>query len=214
VASTAGARRREIHTRERILDEAEDLIERHGYDGLRLRDIADPIGIQVPSIYAHYEGRGAVVAGVVKRFLDSLNDQFAYDGRTDPTSALLDGIRGLARDWADHPAYVRLCLRGLEYTPGLPEAQRQLEVDVLENLLKGPIGGMIQRLHAILERGHELGEFRKIDVIRVYRHILVAMLGIFTVPTQRLLSRAAPRAELELAIREVEELVLRLLRSD
>jgi TetR/AcrR family tetracycline transcriptional repressor len=56
-------RRRGIVTSERILDQAEVLIERLGYDGLRLRDIADPIGVQVPSIYAHYEARDAVVAG-------------------------------------------------------------------------------------------------------------------------------------------------------
>ena len=203
-----------IPTPQRILDEAERLIGIHGYDGMRLRDIAEPIGIRIPSIYAHYQGREAVIAGVVVRYLGSLNDQFHYDGESDPTAALVDGIRRLMREWAKHPAYVRLCLRDLEFPPGLPEANWQLVGEAFENQDVNPIGGMMQRLKRILENGTKLGEFRQLDVIAVYRHTLVAMLGVFTIPSQRLLRGDAPRAALEVAIREVEDIILRLLRPD
>jgi hypothetical protein len=152
--------------------------------------------------------------GVVRRYLGRLNDQFDYDGESNPTAALVDGIRKLARTWAEHPAYVRLCLRDLEYAPGLPEAQWHLEGDALENLLNGPIAEMIKRLMTILEKGEELGEFRRLDVIRVYQQTLAATLGIFTIPSQKLLQRGGSRAQLEVAIREVEDTILRLLRPD
>jgi hypothetical protein len=56
------------------------------------------------------------------------------------------------------------------------------------------------------------GQFREIDVITVYRQILGAVLVIFTIQSQRLLTRDASRAELEVAIREVEDLILRFVQ--
>ena len=199
-------------TREEILDVAEELISRDGFENLMLKEIAERLGIRSPSIFAHYAGREAVVSAVVLRYLRSLNDQFLADGQTDPTGALVDGIRHLIRQWATHPAYVRLCLRDLEYPCGLPEAHWKVEGNALENALVGPIGAMISRLKAILDRGCELGEFREIDVITVYRQILGAVLVTFTVPSQRLLGPDASRAELEVAVREVEDLILRFVQ--
>ena len=199
-------------TREEILDVAEELISRDGFENLMLKEIAERLGIRSPSIFAHYAGREAVVSAVVLRYLRSLNDQFLADGQTDPTGALVDGIRHLIRQWAIHPAYARLCLRDLEYPCGLPEAHWKVEGNALENALVGPIGAMISRLKAILDRGCELGEFREIDVITVYRQILGAVLVTFTVPSQRLLGPDASRAELEVAVREVEDLILRFVQ--
>jgi len=199
-------------TREKILDVAEDLIARDGFENLKLKEMAERLGIRSPSIFAHYAGRDAVVSAVVLRYLHSLDDQFLADGRDDPTGGLMDGIRHLVRQWATHPAYVRLCLRDLEYPHGMPEAHWKLEGSALENALSGPIGAMIARLKAILDRGYELGEFREMDVITVYRQILGAVLVIFTIPSQKLLSADTSRAELEVAIREVEDLILRFVQ--
>ena len=42
-----------VPTSERILDEVERLIAAKGVYGFRLRDVAEPLGVQVPAIYKH-----------------------------------------------------------------------------------------------------------------------------------------------------------------
>ncbi len=66
--------------------------------------------------------------------------------------------------------------------------------------------------YTILDRDYELGQFQQIDVITVYRQILGAVLVFFTIPSQRLLAKDASRAELEVVIREVEDLILRFVQ--
>jgi hypothetical protein len=66
--------------------------------------------------------------------------------------------------------------------------------------------------YTILDRDYELGQFQQIDVITVYRQILGAVLVFFTIPSQRLLTKDASQAELEVVIREVEDLILRFVQ--
>ncbi len=59
-------------TRERILEVAEELISLHGMEGLRLKDVAERVGIRPPSIFAHFEGRDAIGDAVAQRVLEQL----------------------------------------------------------------------------------------------------------------------------------------------
>ena len=140
----------DVSTRERILDEAERLIGIHGYDSLRLRDIAEPIGIRVPSIYGHFDGRDAVLAAVAQRYIESLREQFPYDGESDPTKALVDGVRQLVRHLAAHPAYTRLKLRDLESPDGMPDINWAAGGTPAECLRKGTLAAMFQRVETLL----------------------------------------------------------------
>jgi len=197
-----------------ILDEAERLIGKNGYDALRLKDIADAIGIRVPSIYGHYSGRDSVIAGVAIRYIDALADLFPYDGETNPTQALVAGVRGCVRHWIEHPAYTRLRLRDLEAPGGMPELDWVAGGSAAENSQEGPVVPVFAGLTAILQDGHERGEFRKIEVIRFWRDLSGATLMALTYPDQRVLDGTASQEEVEKLVLEIEDLALRLVRPD
>jgi AcrR family transcriptional regulator len=205
---------RDVSTRERILDEAERLIGLHGYDSLRLRDIAEPIGIQVPSIYGHFDGRDAVLAAVAQRYIEGLREQFPYDGESDPTKALVDGVRQMVRHLASHPAYTRLKLRDLESPGGMPDINWAAGGDPVENQRSGPLAAMFQRVERLLTRGHERGEFRKVEFVQFWTVLMGSALMRLTWPSQDVLQGRASSAALERIVRDIEDLSLRFVRPD
>ena len=56
-------------TAARILDVAEDLFARQGYDGCSLRQIAEGTGIQEPGLYNHFGSKRALYEAVLERAL-------------------------------------------------------------------------------------------------------------------------------------------------
>jgi AcrR family transcriptional regulator len=56
-------------TAERVLDAAEPLFAEHGYAGTSLRDIADAVGIRIPSLYNHFDSKERLYAAVLDRGL-------------------------------------------------------------------------------------------------------------------------------------------------
>lgn len=205
---------RDVSTKERILDEAERLIGLHGLDDLRLRDIAEPIGIQIPSIYGHFDGRDGVRYGVAERYVTGLAEQFAYDGESDPTEALMSGVDRFVRYLAEHPAYTRLKLRDLETPRGLPDLSMLTGGDMAENLRSGLLRPLYARVSAILERGSELGDFRKVELIPFWRGLMGATLVSLTWPTQDALHDDSTASVLGRIVAEIQDLALRLVRAD
>ena len=59
---------REQNTQQRILVEAQDLIQRFGYFGLSLQDLADRIEIRKPSLYAHYDSKESLGVSLLKDY--------------------------------------------------------------------------------------------------------------------------------------------------
>ena len=59
---------RELSTPQRILIEAQDLIQRFGFFGLSLQDLADRIHIRKPSLYAHYDSKENLGVSVVLEY--------------------------------------------------------------------------------------------------------------------------------------------------
>ncbi|MDG2049571.1 MAG: TetR/AcrR family transcriptional regulator [Myxococcota bacterium] len=56
-------------TPDRILDAAEVCFARRGFDGTTLRDIAERVGIRIPSLYNHFDGKQSIYAAVLARGL-------------------------------------------------------------------------------------------------------------------------------------------------
>jgi AcrR family transcriptional regulator len=57
-------------TRERIIEVAASLIDSHGESSVRIRDLADSVGITQPSLYHHFKNREAVLeAAHLHRFV-------------------------------------------------------------------------------------------------------------------------------------------------
>jgi AcrR family transcriptional regulator len=87
------------NTRERILEAALDAFARHGFAATSLRQITGPLGITASAIYAHFDGKQAILDALleeggpltVMRALDSLElDASAEPART--IEALVDRV--------------------------------------------------------------------------------------------------------------------------
>lgn len=59
-------------TAQRLMDVAENLFARQGYEGTTLRQIADGAGLQEPGIYNHFGGKQALYEAVLHRALNPL----------------------------------------------------------------------------------------------------------------------------------------------
>ena len=77
-----------VPTRDRILDEVEQLIAIKGVYGFKLRDVADRLDLKVPAIYKHYQSRDDVLVEVSRRFVSLLGAQFESSGTRRPVAAL------------------------------------------------------------------------------------------------------------------------------
>ena len=54
-------------TAERILDVAEEVFAEKGFEGATLRDVADRVGIRIPSLYNHFASKDRLYAAVLER---------------------------------------------------------------------------------------------------------------------------------------------------
>lgn len=59
---------------ERVLDAAQTLVQRYGYNGFSYDDIAQVIGIKKPSIHHHFATKAELVATVAQRFSQRFMD--------------------------------------------------------------------------------------------------------------------------------------------
>ena len=158
-------------TRERILDVAQEIISRHGMEGLRLKDVAQRVGIQPPSIFAHFEGREAIGDAVAHRVLDQIATVLERSLRgKDLEAQLRAGVREIAGHLYDHPGHTRLILRDLARTRSGPELE-------LTSPAMDRIGATVDGL---LEKGRQAGRFRELPpgaFMPVVEGALVATIG-------------------------------------
>lgn len=110
-SSETASRRRRPDTAERILDAAEDFFGRKGYAGTTLRDVADQVGIRIPSLYNHFPNKAALYAAVLERGIS-------------PVLALLSpsmpGHPDEAVETMDPKMTVRAVMQWLALRPSLP----------------------------------------------------------------------------------------------
>lgn len=55
-------------TRTRILDVAQDLIQRRGINGMSFQDVADAVGIRKPSLYHHFKNKDTLIEALLERY--------------------------------------------------------------------------------------------------------------------------------------------------
>ena len=82
-------------TRERILETASELLAERGYAGMTVREIAARVGISNPSLYHHFESKGALLAALVAEPLEvverSLDEAMQLDG-VDRARCIIGGM--------------------------------------------------------------------------------------------------------------------------
>lgn len=183
--------------RQRILDEAERLIAVKGVYGFTLRDIAEPLGVQVPAIYKHYKSRDDVLIGVSRRFIDLLATQFELRPDLPPPAALRGALDAFVEFMVGHPAYARLALVDLA-TPGggMEYVKVAAGGSFRENFVGGPLAPMHVRLRKLLDAGVRSGDFRRVTPSDVYLLVKSSLLMRLVFPDDELLLNAPTRSQL------------------
>lgn len=198
-------------TRGLLLQEAERQIALKGLDALTLKDLADPLGIRVPSIYAHFTSREDLLAAVAARYVNALAEFFPDDGVRDPTTVLMEGVRGLVVYFASNPAHVRLKLRDLETPGGRPEFALGMQGDTGSSAESGPLRPLFERMDGLLKRGVAAGCFRPIDPVNFYRTVLGVTLLSLTCPTSDIFTSARDPQEISRILPFAEDVVRRFV---
>jgi AcrR family transcriptional regulator len=159
-------------TRDRIVDVAEEIISRHGMDGLRLKDVAERVGIQPPSVFTHFDGREAIGDAVAHRVLDQLAGviESAIDAGGDEEERLRRAARAVAGHLFERPGHTRMMLRDLARSRPGPELQ----------LMSPAWNRIAQRVEALLAAGERSGAFRHVPAgafLPVLEGAIVASVG-------------------------------------
>ena len=98
-------------TPDRILDAAEVCFARRGFDGTTLRDIAERVGIRIPSLYNHFDGKQSIYAAVLARGLTPILEMLARAVQEGDQEAPPDPLRFVTEvmeTLAAHPDLPRL----------------------------------------------------------------------------------------------------------
>ena len=64
-------------TKTKILDTAQDLIQRRGMNAMSFQDISTQIGIRKPSIHHHFATKGALVTALLERYIQDFDETVA-----------------------------------------------------------------------------------------------------------------------------------------
>lgn len=94
-----------MNRREEIVDVAERLLERNGPNGVTMRQVAEQLGIQAPSLYKHVSGKADIEVALQQRALQRLTAalQPAED---------LQALAAAYRRWAlEHPRLYEFAAR-------------------------------------------------------------------------------------------------------
>lgn len=97
--------------KQEILDVAQDMIQKRGFNGFSYADIAQVISIRKASIHHHFSSKAALGAAVIKRYREVFNDLLAHINAEDIN--WLDKIRKYSGLYADVLAQNKLCLCGM-----------------------------------------------------------------------------------------------------
>lgn len=107
-------------TANRILDAAEALFARNGYEATSLRDIAAEAGIQQPGLYKHFASKEDLYRQVYERALRPMTDLMdqLLTGPDDGFDELANRMTDLL---ADHPTIARLLVRAVVSSDTQPD---------------------------------------------------------------------------------------------
>lgn len=172
--SIATPRRR--NTKERIIDEAEKLASIHGIEHLKLQDVADKIGIKLPSVYAHFSGREDILAAMASRINRAFTQMFLAKAGETPTDTLRRGAIELTDFMGNNPAYFRLMLRDLSVPLGYDPINRRFTMNH-GNSIPAELREMQERIRRLLEQGLQSGAIKHIDA----QNLLSSLLGTLLV---------------------------------
>jgi AcrR family transcriptional regulator len=205
---------RSIPTRERILSEVQQLIASKGVYGFTLRDVAAPLGVQVPAIYKHYADRDDVLIEVSRLFIQTLAQEFRIPagGLERPARTLRRALDAFVDFHIANPGYVRLSLVDFATPGGGMEYVKRAAGGPFEvSVRSGPLTPMYERVREIIEAGHRAGSFRQVRALDFYRLIKASLLFHLVFPDDMLLKGNASPAQIRAVKRDLWDVAVRYL---
>lgn len=108
MASVQRRAREKAQTREKILAAARDLVLRHGFDAVSLRQIARSIEYTAPAIYTHFKDKHEMLAALCEQDFALLRGAMRHADRIDdPVERLRQIGRAYVRFGFEHPHHYR-----------------------------------------------------------------------------------------------------------
>jgi AcrR family transcriptional regulator len=160
---------RDVPSREKILEIAESLFARRGYQGVGLREVARLAGLSKSALFHHFPSKLELYEAVLTRILIRIDERLSEPGISSvgqgPMQRLLQRIEVLIDTLAASPTRAPLLLRSL-FEPELAETPNSEGNERLQKII-----GDFERL---MTEGIEAGEIRSIPV----PHALQGLIGM------------------------------------
>ncbi|HEY2225555.1 TetR/AcrR family transcriptional regulator [Actinomycetospora sp.] len=132
LGTTSGADNKSSRTRARILDAAAKLLDRHGYAGTRLTEIAELASVQAPALYYYFPSRDALVEQVVLS-----GQQTIIDHLVDLLAALPAELTPIDRLQEAVAAHLRIVLETSDFSSAAMRNAVQLPEPIRAKLVEG-----------------------------------------------------------------------------
>lgn len=204
-AKLSATQETEPGTRDRIVAVAEELIARHGIEGMQVKEIAARVGIRPPSVFAHFAGKDDIVSAVVERMLRRIEALFDAPAEGTPEEELRARTRRLVLFLIDNPADARIVLREWAQA-GAPDVERY-------NLTSRLLDKIYGRVTAVLRRGEVEGQFRRLRAERFVAQLLGAILGQLAWMGWDVSGHPRPLVSRQQLVRDAEHLAVALVRT-
>lgn len=144
-------------SRDKILDVAEALFARRGFEGVGMREVADAVGLGKSSLFHHFRSKAQLYLAVLERLLTHLDErlQEALAVPGPPLARLDRWVDALVDALAERAPAARLLLRGL-FEDDAFAADAWAEGRGAQARLQAVLGGIL----ALLREGEAQGALR------------------------------------------------------
>jgi len=201
-------------TRESLLSAATDLFAEHGFDGVRVEQIAEVSGINKALINYHFGGKAGLYSAILKATFGGMTLGVGEIVSSDasPEEKLRRLIRAIGRMVEQRPNLPRMVLREI-----LSGGER-IDSETLPNFL-----AMFAAVRSIVEQGMSEGTFRDVDPVSTHLGLIGSLMFFFSTERFRREKLSGPSIELPPNFRQpdpaaylahIEEFMVRGLKAD
>lgn len=144
------------HSRDRILDIVVEILERDGYDGVQLREVARRSRTSLSTIYKSYPTRDSLILAALESWLEENRYASLADHQPDPHETLHEGLmqvlRSIFQPWEHHPGMLKAFFRARSAPGGARLVHRGLDtvVPAMMKVLDGVDQSLINDLDLII----------------------------------------------------------------
>ncbi|MGB3511328.1 MAG: TetR/AcrR family transcriptional regulator [Microcoleaceae cyanobacterium] len=179
----------ETQTRTKILQAAQKLFARHGYDGTTTRDLAQKAGVAEGTLFRHFTNKKAILIELATQgWIDILTDLLTELSEMSSYKAVAKVMRRRMLNMSKNADMMKVCFFEAQFHP---ELQNRIQSEV--------IAKMTDVAEAFFETAMERGIYRRMNP-KVVARVFLGMFAIAGFSQQTLLEPdASPQAMQEMA---------------